>query len=406
MNEDWLRIIKDKLESYEAPLPDGMWERIEASLYPEKTRKVRYMPWVWSLAAAAAVALGVFFSVRLTDNGGLDGIKTNESLIAESPASPETNISSSADNGGGQASSSVPGPVRVIPAPKGTLLADAIIPDEPVAPDEPVVAEEVVTPAESVVPDSPTAPVEAKVDDKPADFKTDHDGEDWSGYMSATSDGSAAGVSSPSAGLSLTSSARESQSVSTFDAGSFFHGYSVADGSATRGENTIVTRTVSNTVSKDESHKRPVRMSLSLDFPLTKTFSVESGLTYSVLKSVFSTSSGGRVSDETQTLGYLGVPLNLKANLLDRSLFTVYTSGGGMVEKLVSSKASTDVDKKPLVWSVNAAAGLQINLPAKLGIYAEPGVSYHFDNGSQIKSVYTEHPFDFILTFGARYSFR
>ena len=432
MSEDWIKIIKEKMESYEAPLPEGMWERIEASLYPEKTRKVRFMPWVWSLAAAAAVALGVFFGVRLVDKGDGEGVYPDESLIAESPASLDTNNSSSVDNGGGQASSASE-PIHVIPAPRGSVLADAIIPDEPVVPaaeavpveetvpdvavipvEEVVVpVEEVVVPVEeAVVPveEKAEAKVEEKAGKKEPGFKTNHDGEDWSGYLSAISEESKSFSNAPSAGVSLSSAAMGAQNSNTLDAGTFFHGYAVSQDPGTRGD-AIITRTVSSSVKKDETHKRPVRFALSLDFPVTRTLSVESGLTYSILQSVYSISSSGRVSEETQTLGLVGVPLNLKANLLNTSLFTVYASGGGMVEKCVSgrlksSNTNESFSVKPLYWSVNAGAGLQVNLPGNLGIYAEPGVSYHFDNGSPVKSVYTERPLDFIMAFGARYSFR
>lgn len=449
MSEDWIKIIKEKLESYEAPAPDGVWERVEASLFPEKTRKARIMPWwAWSLAAAAAVALGVFAGVRLIDRGRGADIITDESLIAESPASPETTISSSVDNGGGQGSS-VSEPIHVIPAPRGSVLADAIIPDEPVVPaveavpveetvpdvavipvEEVIVpVEEVVVPVEEavvpvVVEEKSEANVEEKIEAKDTGFKTDHDGEDWSGYMSAINEKMKKRPNSPSAGISLSSAARESQGATTLDAGTFFQGYAAnADNTRlmTRALSSIVTKTVSIPVNKEESHRRPVRLALSLDFPVSKALSVESGVTYSILQSVFSTSSGTRVSEQTQTLGYLGVPLNLKANLWNTDLFTVYTSGGGMVEKCLSARTKTAVSVngertgsvergsfslKPLYWSVNAGAGLQVNLPGNLGIYAEPGVSYHFDNGSQVKSVYTERPFDFVMAFGARYSFR
>lgn len=447
MSEDWIKIIKEKLESYEAPAPDGVWERVEASLFPEKTRKARIMPWwAWSLAAAAAVALGVFAGVRLIDRGRGADIITDESLIAESPASPETTISSSVDNGGGQGSS-VSEPIHVIPAPRGAVLADAIIPDEPmpivletvpaeaVVPDEDVVAsvEEVFKEAveevvKVVVEDKVEAVADERIEDKAEEkdtgFKTDHDGEDWSGYMSAINEKMKKRPNSPSAGISLSSAARESQGATTLDAGTFFQGYAAnADNTRlmTRALSSIVTKTVSIPVNKEESHRRPVRLALSLDFPVSKALSVESGVTYSILQSVFSTSSGTRVSEQTQTLGYLGVPLNLKANLWNTDLFTVYTSGGGMVEKCLSARTKTAVSVngertgsvergsfslKPLYWSVNAGAGLQVNLPGNLGIYAEPGVSYHFDNGSQVKSVYTERPFDFVMAFGARYSFR
>ena len=154
---------------------------------------------------------------------------------------------------------------------------------------------------------------------------------------------------------------------------------------------------------------------------MTEVLSIESGLTYSILQSTFTTSSGIRVSQDTQFLGYLGIPLNLKANLWNKDLFTLYASGGGMVEKCVNASTKTIVSVsgeksgnasknsfsvKPLMWSLNAAAGLQANLPGSFGIYLEPGVSYHFVGDNKVRSIYTEHPFDFVMSFGLRYSFK
>ena len=206
------------------------------------------------------------------------------------------------------------------------------------------------------------------------------------------------------------------------DSKTFFHGVAATyQDFATRDVVSIYTRTVSVPVSKNENHKRPVRLSLSLDLPITQVLSVESGLTYSILQSTFTTSSGTRVSEETQTLGYLGIPLKLKANLWDKDWLTVYASAGGMGEKCVSAFSKTVVTQggensgntsknkfsvKPLIWSVNASAGLQANLPGSMGLYLEPGVSYHFASDTKPRSVYTEHPFDFVMAFGLRYSFR
>ena len=130
---------------------------------------------------------------------------------------------------------------------------------------------------------------------------------------------------------------------------------------------------------------------------------------------------GVTVSEDSQALGYLGIPLNLRASLWDQKMFDVYLSGGGMVEKCVKGvvKSSTMVsgtprgeantrklDVKPLQWSVNAAAGLQLNVRDMLGIYAEPGLSYHFASNANVRSIYSQHPLDFVMTFGARFSFK
>jgi hypothetical protein len=416
MSEDWLKIVKEKMESVETPAPEGVWEHLETELFPAKTHKVRYMPWVWGFAVAAALALGVFAGVRMIDRvNGNDTIK-DDNRIAEGQVSPNINNSSSVDNGGDQAPSVVE-PIHIIPAPKGSSLAvvspSELIPDEAV--ELPV---EVVEPPVEVQ-DKPTEVIQDQK--KETGFKTNHDGEDWSKYLPADGESRGRGENKPSAGFSFSSAARNAQDASIMDTRPFFQGYAANFDVGTRDDASIYTRTVSVPVSKDEDHHRPVRLSLSLDFPLNDVLSLGTGLTYSILHSTFTTSSGNRVSEDSQTLGYLGLPLNLKANLWDKDVFTVYALGGGMVEKCVSGVSKTSVTVggestgsvtrntfavKPLAWSLNAGAGLQLNLPGGFGLYAEPGVSYHLPGDSKVRSIYTEHPFDFVLAFGARFSFR
>ncbi|MBR5660672.1 MAG: hypothetical protein IKW99_03895 [Bacteroidales bacterium] len=444
MSEDWLKIVKEKMESVETPAPDGVWEHLEAELFPAKTHKVRYMPWVWGFAVAAALALGVFAGVRMIDRiNGHDTIN-DDNRIAEGQVSPGINNSSSVDNGGDQAPSAAE-PIHIIPAPAGSSLAvvspSDVIPAEvvelPVEAVEPPV-EVAAPPVEVVEPpvevtEPPVAVVEppVEVQDKPKEviqdqkketgFKTDHDGEDWSKYMPADGVSHGRRENKPSAGFSFSSAARNAQDANIMDTRPFFQGYAANFDVGTRDDAAIYTRTVSVPVSKDEDHHRPVRLSLSLDFPLNDVLSLGTGLTYSILRSTFTTSSGNRVSEDFQTLGYLGLPLNLKANLWDKDIFTVYALGGGMVEKCVSGVSKTSVtvggdptgnvtrntfSVKPLVWSLNAGAGLRLNLPGGFGLYAEPGVSYHFPSDSKVRSIYSEHPFDFVLAFGARFSFR
>lgn len=444
MSEDWLKIVKEKMESVETPAPEGVWEHLEAELFPAKTHKVRYMPWVWGFAVAAALALGVFAGVRMIDRvNGHDTIK-DDNRIAEGQVSPSINNSSSVDIGGDQAPS-VAEPIHIIPAPKGSSLA-VVSPSELITaeavelPVEVVESSEevVVPPVEVVEPpvevaEPPVVVVEppVEVQDKPTEviqdqkkdtgFKTSHDGEDWSKYLPADGEGRGRGENRPSAGVSFSSAARNAQDASIMDTRPFFQGYAANFEVGTRDDASIYTRTVSVPVSKDEDHHRPVRLALSLDFPLNDVLSLGTGLTYSILRSTFTTSSGNRVSEDSQTLGYLGLPLNLKANLWDKDVFTVYALGGGMVEKCVSGVSKTSVTVggestgsvtrntfavKPLAWSLNAGAGLQLNLPGGFGLYAEPGISYHMPGDSKVRSIYTEHPFDFVLAFGARFSFR
>lgn len=97
---------------------------------------------------------------------------------------------------------------------------------------------------------------------------------------------------------------------------------------------------------------------------------------------------------------------------------TVYAVAGGAVEKCVSGsletlyvtgnsdrkKEHTSLDVKNLQWSVNAAVGGQFNMTRQLGLYVEPGISYYFDDGTGIETIRKEHPCNFNLQLGLRFT--
>lgn len=176
-------------------------------------------------------------------------------------------------------------------------------------------------------------------------------------------------------------------------------------------------------VNDSYTHKIPVKLGLTARYAFTNLLGIESGLTYSLLQSDIkrgSESTTGAWSSSDQTLHYLGVPLNLTFNFLNSKYVDVYASAGGMMEfgvkgsikttdHLHNSMTSTHqnaITPKGLLWSVNATAGVQVNVLPSLGIYVEPGMSHHFKNDRQPRSSYTDRPTNFALGFGLRYTFR
>ena len=176
-------------------------------------------------------------------------------------------------------------------------------------------------------------------------------------------------------------------------------------------------------VNDSYTHKMPVKLGLTARYAFTNLLGIESGLTYSLLQSDIkrgSESTTGAWSSSDQTLHYLGVPLNLTFNFLNSRYVDVYASAGGMMEfGLKGSIKTTDhlhnsmtathqnaITPKGLLWSVNATAGVQVNVLPSLGIYVEPGMSHHFKNDRQPRSSYTDKPTNFALGFGLRYTFR
>ena len=176
-------------------------------------------------------------------------------------------------------------------------------------------------------------------------------------------------------------------------------------------------------VNDSYTHKMPVKLGLTARYAFTNLLGIESGLTYSLLQSDIqrgSESTTGAWSSIDQTLHYLGVPLNLTFNFLNSRHVDVYASAGGMMEFGVKGSIKTTdhihnsmttthqnaITPKGLLWSVNATAGVQVNVLPSLGIYVEPGMSHHFKNDRQPRSSYTDKPTNFALGFGLRYTFR
>ncbi|WP_321437604.1 outer membrane beta-barrel protein [uncultured Bacteroides sp.] len=174
-----------------------------------------------------------------------------------------------------------------------------------------------------------------------------------------------------------------------------------------------------STISQSKwNHKQPVTFGLSIRKQLSGHFALESGITYTMLESEAS-NKYTKLFNYKQTLQYLGIPVKLNYMILDKRYITLYLSGGGMVEKSISGKmqtekislgnkvdvTSTNIDIKPLQWSVSSTLGIQFNATRQLGAFVEPGIIYYFDDGSNIETIRKETPFNINLQLGLRFTY-
>lgn len=152
-------------------------------------------------------------------------------------------------------------------------------------------------------------------------------------------------------------------------------------------------------------HKQPISFGLSVRKNLSNGFSVETGLTYTMLSS-----DGKSVNDNSkkieQKLHYVGIPLRGNWSFVESKRFSVYLTAGGMVEKCVYGKIGGEKETvKPLQFSLAGGVGGQLNLTDRIGLYVEPGVSYFFDDGSDVETIRKENPLNFNLQGGIRFTY-
>lgn len=163
-------------------------------------------------------------------------------------------------------------------------------------------------------------------------------------------------------------------------------------------------------------HKVPVTFGLSVYYSLGKRWGIGTGLNYTKLSSELHSGSDNNYIKGDQTVHYIGIPVQVNYNVIQKGRFTGYITGGALVEKPIAGNITTTyvvndeikesskehLEPKPFQFSVNTAVGLQLKLIDKVGIYAEPGIGYHFKEETAPNTIYKEKPFHFNMKFGIR----
>lgn len=461
MKQDWTDTLKQKMAGYEERPSDELWAALSEKAGLQESRRKVIPVWFWGLSAAAALMAGIFVVTKVNDKSVNDlgsviaDVAVSEPVDAEvsepiDTAVPEpvertlaeelaevksAEAMSLADVAVGRkqkaAKVAIKQMVKARKA-KSALIAEAVPVESRVGA---AVVEDSAESAETSVPenqDVDAVPVESSVSAVAEDVTSVNAEEQaamsWDEYLKETptekararrSGGFSAGIVAGGAVGGNTSGSKPTAMV--MGANPLAAGVTKTDWIDKDSKASAIVYNQPE-VQEEYSHKIPVKVGLTARYNITGRLGVETGLTYSILSSSVKTGNsetGKNWSTGSQTLHYLGIPLNISFNILNSRYVNIYVTGGGMMEKSISGSIKTDeyvdgkfdrtlttnISPKGLQWSVNAAAGIQANILPQLGFFVEPGVSHHFKNGSRVRSIYTDKPTDFSLGFGLRYSF-
>lgn len=154
-------------------------------------------------------------------------------------------------------------------------------------------------------------------------------------------------------------------------------------------------------------HDMPISIGLTASYSVTPRIALASGLVYTLATSSFQ--HGASMPKETQTLHYVGIPLNLSYTVWGNSWLRTYIMAGAQADMNVKATLKADghksnIDNDRAQFSITGGAGVQLNVAQQLGVYVEPGVRYYFDNGSAVQTIFKEHPTNFSLQVGLRWN--
>lgn len=397
MKKNWLDDIHDKLDGLQADEPAGLWNELESQLDAGKRRPAALI-WLGRCAAVAAMlalAFGAAILFQKTDEIVLTPQYAAKTVSNINNKSVVTRLCASA-------------PIKQAAAhDKKNVLADAdahkrVPTSNPIViADDTVESSHVATASESTPESVPDSAIESTP--LPSDGPISMPHKSPGRKLALAAHISGATLSGISSGLGGKSPMHAASSSALMQADPMFGVLISNKGKAPEAE---------------IKHRLPLNVGLSLDYGITRSLSLTTGLTYSRL--VSDLKYGGERSFMTgdQTLHYLGIPLGVKYNVATWKRLDIYASAGIMAQLCMDGKTRRDyfldgehtlteresTRVRQLQMSANASVGAQLNITPSIGLYAEPGIGYWIDNGSPIKTIYKDRPLNFNLNLGLRFS--
>ena len=452
-NEKWLSQLSEKLEGYQEQPSDSVWEGVSRKVLGTSLLRRWLIP---GMTAAAALLLGTFLLTR-PSSPSPDIITADAKVNAdvtprffEDPVTSTANDWVPGDNLGEKSQTDDIGKIQGGNSNSKSqknnsidkTLSDEIIDRNPGetgidqnrkagAAESAEYSEETVSAEAASEPDNTNAAASTKTSEKEESIDNEvvrqEDAAKWAAIMAEEQAERKHSARRFSAGISVTGAGTASSSErqltnAIMGANPLESNVNYADwvdGGFRNGESLVVYNQPE--VETKYSHKLPVKFGVSFRYGFNERLGIESGLTYTLLNSTFTTAAGTANGNTTgkQTLHYIGIPLNVTYNIIGSKLFNVYASAGGAMEKAVGGYFETtghvdgkrsetnrnSLKPKELQWSLNASAGAQVNVLNQLGLYVEPGISYRIPSGSHVRSIYTDKKLDFSIGFGIRFNF-
>lgn len=165
-------------------------------------------------------------------------------------------------------------------------------------------------------------------------------------------------------------------------------------------------------------YRMPLTVGFSANKNLFGSWSVESGLRYTYLRTDFIAENEHFRRESVQRIHYLGIPLKVSCRLFDVGDFSLYGQAGVAVDIPVygSETASTHFSDRPgpvitrgrlkasVQWSVEGGMGVEYRFSQSFSVYAEPSVRYYFDMESDVRTIRQERPLEVTVPIGVRLS--
>ena len=386
MMEDWTDIIGEELENIEEPLPADDWSVLQQKYTAaQKRKKAAAFAWaggITSVAAAVALVLLLVGPDASSDITGPSG-DINDFVAETLPPLEEV----------------IPVDTIALETP-----ADTLSPAAPLTPPAPSANRKTATPfaieekandevliAESEEIFDVIRDTTSLSDKLLADASTTNKKDSWVGFDDFPEEKPRRKRTPISIGMSGTVSSALALPVKAMDNDASSLNPPQMDlpgeGDTTAVENPAPGAVMMRNKQKYNEyyrHEMPISFGVSARFSLTERLSVNTGLNYTRYTSTRERYyyDSGAVTDK-RYVHYLGIPLRLDWQAVNKKHFNFYIGAGVQADKCIYANVGDErLREKEVLFGVNGAMGIQVNIVPMVGLYIEPEVSYALNQGS------------------------
>ncbi len=170
----------------------------------------------------------------------------------------------------------------------------------------------------------------------------------------------------------------------------------------------------------ETNFRLPFSIGLAVRYNFTNRWAIGTGVRYTNLGRTFIADfvSGEGITipqtDIDNEQHWLGVPLNVYYDIVNRGRWRVHAFVGGAAEFLLDNDflvhySPKDIhyhqNAKATQWSVAGGLGVEFRITPHVGIYLDPNFRYYFNTENQPRSLRTIQPLRFEMEAGVRFSF-
>lgn len=418
-NEDWLKIIKERVDNYESPVPKDLWSSIERDL-PKKSPVTLYLKRIAAAIASIAAIAAIIITVRFANTNN-----PQKHLIS----SAKTNI--------------------IDEAKKQSENKDIVIETQEVKEN---LAQNITNEKQANIPVVSTYNPDS-ISDKPTTANIHSAIVDNDKYANNGHNSRLKAIKEFNEAAKTTENHANGKDISLPAANNNDRRWSIAmavnNGFGNRNSSVNGFAPINNAYAVNKYSSRPDRKmghfnyvyssvvannieeetktEIEYDVPLTYAamfryhfnnhWAIDAGIQFSYLGASWHSGSNNSYYSSTQKLVLIGIPVGASFTFVDSRFFTMYALAGASVDKCVTGNikrfaqsgrkhANTgkrDLPEHPWQFSLNAGLGLQFNATDHIGIFAEPKATRFFDTAKELNI--RKHSTEFQLLVGLRLTY-